>query len=144
MVAKALASSSRSTLSSSRCAAATAALWRRRSRCGLMRWWWGGVAHLHTSAALHFHVFIGGSGLGTISIGPIPGDPRRSTPIPRPPISIGVDRTPGTVGEVLKPPETAFEMVPDAPPRASLASPRRLAGRVPRSFFRTAFRTARL
>eukprot|EP00955_Chlamydomonas_euryale_P015516 165967-Chlamydomonas_euryale.AAC.5 len=61
-------------------------------------------------------------------------DPRRSLEVHTnyPPSCIGVDRTPGTVGEVLKPPGTAFEMVPGVS--------RRFAG----SFFRTAFRTVRL
>eukprot|EP00955_Chlamydomonas_euryale_P085189 364063-Chlamydomonas_euryale.AAC.4 len=41
-----------------------------------------------------------------------PGDLRRSTQTPRSPMSIGVNRTPVTVGEVLNPPRTAFKMVP--------------------------------
>eukprot|EP00955_Chlamydomonas_euryale_P054408 355810-Chlamydomonas_euryale.AAC.7 len=49
---------------------------------------------------------------GAISAGKIPGDPWRSTQIPRPRISTGVDRTPEIVDRVLKPPTTAFDMVP--------------------------------
>eukprot|EP00955_Chlamydomonas_euryale_P051895 355000-Chlamydomonas_euryale.AAC.2 len=52
---------------------------------------------------------------GATSSGPIPGDPPRSTQIRRPPISIGIDRTMGTVGDVLKPLRTALEMVPGVP-----------------------------
>eukprot|EP00955_Chlamydomonas_euryale_P021751 229573-Chlamydomonas_euryale.AAC.5 len=61
--------------------------------------------------------------LGAIFIGTIPGDLGRSTQIPRPPISIGVDRTLGTVGEVSTPPGAAFEMVPGVPRCSSGKSP---------------------
>eukprot|EP00955_Chlamydomonas_euryale_P061541 358072-Chlamydomonas_euryale.AAC.2 len=55
-----------------------------------------------------------------------------------PGISIGVDRSLGTVGEVLKPPAIAFEMVPGVPWRFAGKSP--VPGwPMPRSFFPTAF-----
>eukprot|EP00955_Chlamydomonas_euryale_P014100 151985-Chlamydomonas_euryale.AAC.3 len=63
---------------------------------------------------------------GAISMRPIPGHPRRSTQAPRPPISIGVDRAPGTPGiidEVLKPTKDSFEMVPGVPRRIAGKSP---------------------
>eukprot|EP00955_Chlamydomonas_euryale_P078970 363226-Chlamydomonas_euryale.AAC.4 len=50
-------------------------------------------------------------------------DPQLSTHIPRPPISINGGRTLGSVGDVLKPPGTAFEMVPGVPWRFAGKSP---------------------
>eukprot|EP00955_Chlamydomonas_euryale_P107456 365768-Chlamydomonas_euryale.AAC.9 len=61
--------------------------------------------------------------LGAVPIGPFPGRPQRSTQIPRRPISIGVDESPGTVGEVLTASGTTSEVVPGVPRCLACMSP---------------------